>query len=103
MTSTGTISHHVLVVGGGSAGITVAARLRRAGVADVGLLEPASAHYYQPLWTLVGGGCAPLRESARTEVGVLPQGVAWIKDRATAIDPDTQTVTTRRSSQWRTQ
>lgn len=60
-----TIDHEVLIVGGGSAGISVAARLRRAGVADVGLLEPSATHYYQPLWTLIGGGCAPITESAR--------------------------------------
>ena len=56
--------HEVLIVGGGSAGISVAARLRRAGLEDVGLLDPARTHYYQPLWTLVGGGCAPLAKSA---------------------------------------
>ncbi|MGI3198956.1 FAD-dependent oxidoreductase [Streptomyces sp. GLT-R25] len=33
--------HRVLIVGGGTAGITVAARLRRAGVTDVAVLEPA--------------------------------------------------------------
>lgn len=44
--------HKVVVVGGGSAGITVAARLRRAGEGDVAVVDPALDHYYQPLWTL---------------------------------------------------
>lgn len=89
-----TISHQVAVIGGGNGGISVAARLRRAGLTDVGIIEPSETHYYQPLWTLVGGGCAPATESRRTEASVMPQGVAWIKDRAEQIDPEAQTVTT---------
>lgn len=86
--------HRILIVGGGSAGISVAARLRRAQAPDVGLIEPSSTHYYQPLWTLVGGGCAPAKESVRPQASVMPKGVAWIKDAATTIDPDNQLVTT---------
>ena len=91
---TSTISHQVAVIGGGNAGISLAARLRRAGLTDIGIIEPAESHYYQPLWTLVGGGCAPAAESKRTEASVMPQGVGWIKDRAEQIDPDAQTVST---------
>jgi sulfide:quinone oxidoreductase len=92
--STNTISHRVAVIGGGNAGISLAARLRHAGLNDIGIIEPAESHYYQPLWTLVGGGRAPAAESKRTEASVMPQGVGWIKDHAQQIDPDTQTVTT---------
>jgi sulfide:quinone oxidoreductase len=91
---TNTISHQVAVIGGGNAGISLAARLRRAGLTDVGIIEPAETHYYQPLWTLVGGGCAPATESKRSEASVMPQGVGWIKERAEQIDPDAQTVMT---------
>ena len=92
---TAPLTHHrVLIVGGGTAGISVAARLRRAGVTDIGLLEPSTTHYYQPLWTLVGGGRAGARESARPEASVVPPGVAWIKAAATAVDPDAKRVTT---------
>ncbi|MEC4015280.1 NAD(P)/FAD-dependent oxidoreductase [Streptomyces sp. H27-D2] len=86
--------HQVLVIGGGTAGISVAARLRRAGVGGVGLLEPSDTHYYQPLWTLVGGGCAPLAESARPEASLIPGKTRWIKDRAESVDPDSRTVST---------
>ncbi len=41
--------HKVLIVGGGSAGLTLAARLRRSGLPDVAVLEPSASHYYQPL------------------------------------------------------
>ena len=86
--------HRVLIVGGGTAGITVAARLRRAGAADIGLIEPSETHYYQPLWTLVGGGRAGAAESARPQRKVIPKGVAWTKAAAEAVDPDLQVVTT---------
>ncbi|MGW1378920.1 FAD-dependent oxidoreductase [Streptomyces sp. NPDC002446] len=86
--------HPVLIVGGGTAGITVAARLRRAGVRDITLLEPSETHWYQPLWTLVGGGQAPLRAALRTEADVIPPGVRWLRERATAVDPAARTVTT---------
>ena len=85
--------HEVLIVGGGSAGISVAARLRRAGLEDVGLVDPATTHYYQPLWTLVGGGCAPLAESARPQAKQVPRGVRWHRKAATAVDPGARTVT----------
>ncbi len=84
----------ILIIGGGTAGITVAARLRRAGTTGVTVLEPSETHYYQPLWTLVGGGRAALRESARREASVMPRGTRWVKDRATAIDPAAHLVTT---------
>ncbi|MFE7169449.1 FAD-dependent oxidoreductase [Streptomyces sp. NPDC057616] len=85
--------HRVAVIGGGSAGISVAARLRRAGVTDITLVEPSDTHWYQPLWTLVGGGQAPLRATRRPESSVIPDGVRWIRRRALAVDPQARTVT----------
>lgn len=86
------IHHEVLIIGGGTAGTTVAARLRKAGMADVGLIEPSDTHHYQPLWTLVGGGRATLHETARPQASVTPPGVAWIKGRANHVDPDEKVV-----------
>ncbi len=85
--------HRVVIVGGGSAGVGVAARLRRAGVEDIALVEPSGTHWYQPLWTLVGGGQAPLAGSRRPQASVVPRGVRWIRRAATAVDPDARTVT----------
>jgi sulfide:quinone oxidoreductase len=84
--------HRILVVGGGSAGISVAARLAHAGERDVAVIEPSEVHYYQPLWTLVGAGCATVEETVRPELSVMPKGVTWIKDRAVEVDPDSQNV-----------
>ncbi|MCX4579207.1 NAD(P)/FAD-dependent oxidoreductase [Streptomyces sp. NBC_01571] len=86
--------HRVLIVGGGTAGITTAARLCRAGVSGVAVLEPAATHWYQPLWTLVGGGRAPLSLTHRPEASVMPRRARWIREAATAVDPEARTVTT---------
>lgn len=86
--------HNVLIIGAGSAGISVAARLSHAGVDNIALIDPASVHYYQPLWTLVGGGRAPMAKSGRPQGSLIPKGVRWIRERAHGIDPDAQTVTT---------
>jgi len=71
----------------------VASRLRRRGESDVAVIDPAVTHYYQPLWTLVGGGCAPVEESARPQAKVMPQGVAWLQQAVETVDPDAREVT----------
>jgi sulfide:quinone oxidoreductase len=50
--------YKIVIVGGGSGGITVAAQLLRESRifrGDIAIIDPATKHYYQPLWTLVGG------------------------------------------------
>jgi sulfide:quinone oxidoreductase len=86
--------HEVVVLGGGTAGITVAARLRNAeNPPEVVIVEPSEKHWYQPLWTLVGGGAFPKEESQRDEADFIPDGVEWIKDRVAGFDPDAKQVT----------
>ncbi len=86
--------HRVLVLGGGSAGITVAARLRRADPSlDVGLVEPSDSHAYQALWTLVGRGVVGPAATVRPTAGIVPKGVRWHRDRVAAIDPEAARVT----------
>ena len=49
--------HQIVVVGGGSAGLTVAAMLLNNNKnLDICIIDKAEKHYYQPLWTLVGAG-----------------------------------------------
>ncbi len=85
----------VVIIGGGTAGISVAARLSRAGVEGVAMIEPSDKHYYQPLWTLVGAGIVTAEQTVRDEANYIPEGVRWIKDFAEEIDPITQTVRVR--------
>jgi sulfide:quinone oxidoreductase len=87
--------HQVLVVGGGAGGITVAAQLRRARPdLQIAILEPATEHWYQPGWTLVGGGVFSLDETRRAERDLIPSGVTWIEQAATGFDPDHNRLTT---------
>jgi sulfide:quinone oxidoreductase len=87
--------HQILVIGGGAAGITAAAQLRRARPSlDIAILEPASEHWYQPGWTLVGGGVFSLDETRRAERDLIPSGVTWIQAAARGLDPDHNQVTT---------
>lgn len=87
------LHHRIVVIGGGNAGISVAARLRNSGQRDVAVIEPQEQHYYQPLFTLIGGGRAPAKQAVRAEAKVIPSGVSWIKDAAVAVDPEAQRVT----------
>lgn len=79
----------VLIVGGGSAGISVAARLlEQAHPPRVVIVEPASTHYYQPIWTLVGGGVFDKKISARPMREVLPSGAHWVQDAVATFEPE---------------
>ncbi len=81
--------YDVLIAGGGTAGLTVAAQLRLADKApSVGIIEPSREHYYQPLWTLVGAGVFPREESRRAEADFIPPGADWIVDSVAAFEPD---------------
>jgi sulfide:quinone oxidoreductase len=88
--------HQIVIVGGGTAGITVAARLRNTDPSlDVVIIEPSEKHYYQPLWTLVGGGVFEPGESGRDEADLIPHGATWIKDAVTAFAPQSNQLETR--------
>ncbi|GAC1479301.1 MAG: FAD/NAD(P)-binding oxidoreductase [Gemmatimonadaceae bacterium] len=87
--------YRIVIVGGGTAGLTVAAQLTRSGQRGLAIIEPSAQHFYQPLWTLVGAGQVRAEDSMRPEVDYIPKGVSWIHDAVTEIDPATNVVTTR--------
>ncbi|MGE2735856.1 NAD(P)/FAD-dependent oxidoreductase [Mycolicibacterium vaccae] len=82
----------VVILGGGNAGLSAAARLIRKGVHDVAVIEPQSVHTYRPLLSYVGGGQAEQSTAERTQQSVTPRGCTWIQDRAEAVDPGQSTV-----------
>lgn len=86
----------IVVVGGGTAGITVSARLLRSSPnLDVTIIEPNEDHYYQPMWTLVGAGIFPRDKSVRKEARYIPRGARWIQDYVETFDPATNSIKTR--------
>lgn len=89
-------SHYqILIIGGGTAGIMVAAQfIRKTKLTDIAIIEPAETHYYQPAWTLVGGGTYDFKKTGRPMKSLIPKGVTWIKDKATGFDADNNVVKT---------
>ncbi|MDR6168895.1 sulfide:quinone oxidoreductase [Microbacterium paludicola] len=86
------VHHRVVVVGGGNGGVSAAARLQRQGVDDIALIEPKDTHEYQPLFSHVAGGTARISETVRPQGSVIPDGVRWIQDAVTSVDPHRSTV-----------
>ncbi|PPB80908.1 sulfide:quinone oxidoreductase [Albidovulum inexpectatum] len=89
-----TDAHHaVVIVGGGAAGIATAASLKkRKPDLDVAIIEPSDVHYYQPGWTLVGGGVFRPEQTAHLEARLIPDGVKWIKAAVVAFEPERNAV-----------
>lgn len=85
----GELTHEVVIVGGGAAGIAVAASLlARSPGLDVAIIDPADVHYYQPGWTLVGGGVFDVRDTVRAMGALIPRGAHWIKAAVAAFEPE---------------
>ena len=81
--------YNVVVVGGGSAGIaTAASMLKRNKKISLAIIEPSGDHYYQPGWTMVGGGAFSPEFTHRKEKHLIPERAQWIQSAVTAFDPD---------------
>lgn len=92
-------SYEVVIIGGGTAGISVAARLaKKIAPKHIAIIDPASKHYYQPLWTLVGGGIVKKEVSVRSQASLIPKGVKYIQESVVNIDPDLEVVETSKES-----
>ena len=86
-------SHDIVIVGAGAGGISVASSLlSRDSSLDIAIIDPADVHYYQPGWTMVGGGIFDASETAKTMASLIPQGVHWIKAAVSAFEPQANAV-----------
>jgi len=82
---------HVVVVGGGAAGLSIANEKVRKGC-EVTLIEPSDVHYYQPLWTLVGAGISKVEDSMKPQSKVIDKRINWVQKRCVNFDPENNKV-----------
>jgi len=54
----------------------------------VAMIDPQEYHSYQPLWTLVGGGQRPFKDSQRKLVEVVDKETMWHQNFVTEFNPD---------------
>ncbi len=87
------IHHEVVIIGGGAAGVAVASSLlSRNSKLDVAIIDPADTHYYQPGWTMVGGGVFKPATTVKTMASVIPSKAKWIQAAVAGFDPDAKQV-----------
>ena len=88
------VQHQIVIVGGGNAGISVAGKLLlKNKQLDIAIIDAADKHYYQPAWTLVGGGAFNVADTVRSEASVMPMGVHWIQKEVSGFLPNVNKVT----------
>ena len=82
------VTYEVVIVGAGAGGIAAAASLkaRKPGL-EIAIIDPVDVHYYQPGWTMVGGGVFDAEQTAKTMASLIPRGVQWIKAAVAAFEP----------------
>ncbi len=76
---------HIVIIGAGTGGISVASRLTKHKF-KVSIIDPNDKHYYQPLFTLIGGGDSTMEKASKDMSSVIPKGIEHIKKRVRKIE-----------------
>ncbi|KIJ44117.1 hypothetical protein M422DRAFT_60238 [Sphaerobolus stellatus SS14] len=94
----------IVVVGGGAGGLTAANQIynrfqaegKTLGAGDITILDSAHYHYYQPGWTLVGGGLKDKssQELRRKMDSLVPQHINLVTEKVASFSPKENFVTT---------
>ena len=88
----------IVIIGGGAAGISMAAQLKRAlKNPDITIIDPSDRQYYQPGFTLIASGVYQPDDVWKPQADCMPSGVKWIKDVATLIHPTQNKVDTAKN------
>ena len=86
-------SYDVVVIGGGAGGsAATASLLKRSPSLKIAVVEPSEMHYYQPGWTLVGGGIFKRPQTERPMSQCIPSDAQWIRAAAASFDPENNAV-----------
>ncbi|KAJ1039251.1 hypothetical protein NDA10_003883 [Ustilago hordei] len=94
--ASGSSSHKVVVIGGGSAGMAVSHQLIRSGAFardDIAIVDPSEWHHYQPGWTLVGGGLKDKRDLRRPLASLLDPKLKHYASSVDTFAPDQNQIT----------
>lgn len=85
----------IVIIGGGAAGISMAARLKKwLKEPDITLIDPSERQYYQPGFTLIASGVYSADEVWKKQEDCIPKDIKWIKEAVIAVDPVVNQVTT---------
>ena len=78
------------IVGSGTGGVSISAHLLRSGVqpSEIRLIDPSPNHYYQPGWTMVGGGQWLIHSTSKKMEDTIPKNVTLSKERVKLIKPE---------------
>jgi len=89
--------YRVAIIGGGSAGVSVASQLRRKlpknEHGQIAVIEPRDHHLYMPYWTMVGGLGLDVSGSMQKMEKVMPTDVEWIKEKCLTFQPEQNKIT----------
>ncbi|OQX49913.1 MAG: pyridine nucleotide-disulfide oxidoreductase [Epsilonproteobacteria bacterium 4484_20] len=88
----------IVIAGGGTAGITVAARLRRSAPnASITLIAPNDVHLYQSGQVYVAAGLYREFDNKRRTKELIPDNVTWLHDKVMRFSPEENTVYTEKN------
>ncbi|KZF21041.1 FAD/NAD(P)-binding domain-containing protein [Xylona heveae TC161] len=88
--------HKVVVVGAGSAGLSVSHQLLRSGKFtqdEIAVIDPAAWHHYQPGWTLVGGGLKKKEDLRKPISSLIDPKLKFYNHGVDALSPGDNAVT----------
>jgi sulfide:quinone oxidoreductase len=93
--------YQILIVGGGNAGLSVASQLlKKDNSLKIGIIDPATKHYYQPAWTLVGAGVYDIAKTEKNQADYIPKNTTWIQEAVTEFKPDNNALITNAGTQY---
>lgn len=86
----------MVVVGGGTAGLSVSHQLLRTGKftqGDIAVVDPAEWHHYQPGWTLVGGGLKKKEDLRQPLAGLIDPKLKFYNQQVGSFSPEENSIT----------